>query len=389
MGWTEKELQKLKKEYQRKTDEELAEELGKSKGEVRGKRRRMGLKKPVGAEWTDDEIRKIEEEYQEKTDEELAEELGKTKGEVRGERRRMGLKKLRSNAKDDWSNKEIEWLKDNYDTMSDKELSLELDKPEHKIQSKRYQLNLKKDYRNGDIYSQQGKIESINRSGSKIQITKSIGTGRKNVLQGRLGEMLADSLRSEAENILELSLDNRWEIFGWKMDVLNPDYETSTVSKGQEPKRKIVPRSSPPIIHRTLDEDEIQNFVENRYVLADKDLLEQYDRVNPPTVDKKYYAVEYAGSSKEIEFEVYDSTNHFSQAEERIEIELPVISDFRILAVEVKTSKSGVRDSLTEAQISALEKAEQSKYLQFYTMSINPENFSIPDRAKIELTRMG
>jgi mRNA-degrading endonuclease RelE of RelBE toxin-antitoxin system len=44
MGWTEKELQKLKKEYQRKTDEELAEEVGKTKGEVRGKRRRMGKK---------------------------------------------------------------------------------------------------------------------------------------------------------------------------------------------------------------------------------------------------------------------------------------------------------------------------------------------------------
>lgn len=94
--WTEKDSEYIRENYKEKTDKELADELGKSRQSVCERRLRMGLNKRKGGEkrkWTEKEKQYVRENYKEKTDKELAEEINRTINSICQQRLKMGLKK--------------------------------------------------------------------------------------------------------------------------------------------------------------------------------------------------------------------------------------------------------------------------------------------------------
>lgn len=102
--WSESEKEFIKENYKELSVGELAEELGRTEKATRNKIERMGIKlsslerakKNSGGGrnlWTEKEIQFLKENYTEKTDEEIGTEIGRSASAVAAKRARLGLYK--------------------------------------------------------------------------------------------------------------------------------------------------------------------------------------------------------------------------------------------------------------------------------------------------------
>jgi hypothetical protein len=85
--WKEQEIQYLKENYKKYTDEELGQYLHRTSEAVRLKR----LEYDLYRKWTPEEIEFLELNYKTLSDEEIGEHLGRSKDGVKGKRFRMGF----------------------------------------------------------------------------------------------------------------------------------------------------------------------------------------------------------------------------------------------------------------------------------------------------------
>jgi len=85
-----------------------------------------------GKLWSDEEIEFVRKNYQDMSDEEIAEELNRTASSIRNRRRREDWTKAEHNERS-WSKDEVAFLRENYD---------ELDRKERSVQDKRRRLGL-------------------------------------------------------------------------------------------------------------------------------------------------------------------------------------------------------------------------------------------------------
>lgn len=102
--------------------------------------------------WSDDEINYLKENYQAQSYKEIAKQLGRTDGAIRAK-----LNDLKLVKKTYWSNDEIDYLIANYEYMTYKELSENLNRSEDAIQLKLKKLGYKK----SPYYCNQSFFETI------------------------------------------------------------------------------------------------------------------------------------------------------------------------------------------------------------------------------------
>lgn len=143
--WTEKEREFLKENIDKKTPKEIGEELGRSKHSVFRKRKELGLETPfvgIGRGWTDEEIDYLVENYDEKTAEEIGDELNRSIDSVQGKVKNLGLDTKRVGSGKEWTEREEDFLKSNYEDMTAHEIANELDRTFHSVVEKGENLGL-------------------------------------------------------------------------------------------------------------------------------------------------------------------------------------------------------------------------------------------------------
>lgn len=138
-GYSNEELEYIKKNYKNKTVNELSKELNKSCNSVYTAIRKLGLIKQPHNKWTDTEIRFLREHYIDMTSEEISKHINHTVDAINTQRDRLGLIRNES-----WTEKEIEFLKHNYECMSYHKIGKKLNRTEQAICAKCFDLNLYK-----------------------------------------------------------------------------------------------------------------------------------------------------------------------------------------------------------------------------------------------------
>ena len=151
--WTEQEVEYLKQHYGVKSAREIAETLGRPLNGLHSKAETLGLDgkrghwsstgKRVGA-WTDEEIKFLQENYLDLGAEECANQLGRTKAAVHGKIRQVGGGRPSIGPKVEWSEKDLDFLRENYQALSWEELVEKLGRTEQAVQVRASMLGLQK-----------------------------------------------------------------------------------------------------------------------------------------------------------------------------------------------------------------------------------------------------
>lgn len=143
---------------------------------------------PQNKRFTEKEIKFLKENYKKMSIEELAKELGRTEKSVRAKVERIGLKlsDLKRNQPKKLTEKEVNFIKENYQSMSDEKIARELNISEAMVSRKRLNLGLRKQpktpYINGEYLQtfENGKRvwihkkEAENKIGRKLKKTENV-----------------------------------------------------------------------------------------------------------------------------------------------------------------------------------------------------------------------
>lgn len=148
--WTDEEIRYMKKNYSSNRTEVICSQLGRSYSSVSGKAHLLGLRKPpdfLTEKWTDQDIQFLKDNFSSMTSFELAKALGKKRTIVRMKYKQLGLKKMDLEY---WTDEMVKFLIDNYKNIGDVEIAeiFDLRYPKKKgwskkhISKKRSQLDL-------------------------------------------------------------------------------------------------------------------------------------------------------------------------------------------------------------------------------------------------------
>ena len=100
--------------------------------------KKMDFREPP-RDWTEKEEEYLRNNYKEMMDKEIAEELDRSTDSVAGKRHRMGLWK-----RETWSREEVKFLKENYDTMTAEEIGEKLGRSKAAVYGKAKMLRKSK-----------------------------------------------------------------------------------------------------------------------------------------------------------------------------------------------------------------------------------------------------
>lgn len=148
--WSEADLRKLKDMVaNRKSQAEIANELGRTEGAVRAKLAREGLSHSSPKFWRGRDFKAIQDGAENKSDAELASELGRTKSAVIHHRNFLGINRV---AMAEQRLREAEdYVKSHWQEQSDYELASNLGRTKRNIKTIRLSLGLKR----GGSYGQE------------------------------------------------------------------------------------------------------------------------------------------------------------------------------------------------------------------------------------------
>jgi len=144
--WTEKEDQFLKDNYRDLSDKELADELNRSKSAIRNRRsKKLDLKRPDshcgkfnhGIHWSEEKENFLKLNYDSMKYQEIAEKFGTSYQAVLNKACELNL--VKQNV---WKQKEIDFVRENYKQMGDKELAKKLDMNKIGIRNLRHSFDI-------------------------------------------------------------------------------------------------------------------------------------------------------------------------------------------------------------------------------------------------------
>ncbi|MCK5113487.1 MAG: hypothetical protein KAR11_01840 [Phycisphaerae bacterium] len=135
--WKTKEVNFLKKSYNKMTYPQIAEKIGRSVGSVVGKAIQLGITFEAGKYWTKKEDNVIRRYYGKLTAAQVAEKLDRTATAVKGRAKRLGVYRINL-----WTKKEAKLLKKHYLTHTYEELAEIIGRSRYSVVAKSRQLEL-------------------------------------------------------------------------------------------------------------------------------------------------------------------------------------------------------------------------------------------------------
>jgi len=254
-----------------------------------------------------------------------------------------------------------EFVSENYEEMNDRELARELYVSVSEIESVRDDSGSKR----LDDFIRTDELSSLS-------LEFELSEMEKRKIQGAIGERIAGFSGSRIKSYLRDHVRGDWEI----RDSLEMICEDPGV-KSYRNRYSQLDVSGNSIRHRDMSREDIMDSIESKYVLSDRDTLESFYRVLDPWIDIRMFGVEIDGLES-VEFDVNCLGSGFSG---KLDIELPVVEDFKILALEVKTTEDSAENLLSSHQRDLREMSKSSPYIEYFTVRIDRE-FSDMDIAE-------
>jgi hypothetical protein len=264
-----------------------------------------------------------------------------------------------------------------YEEMTDRELAVELDISEEDVKERRRSSGFLR-------------LDEFNDSddGSRdLNINAKLNEMEKRKVQGFLGEKVASLMRSRVINHLEDHLNSSW-ILREKMHLVNENSSHERYWASGRPRQGSMRIQGRQLKNHGAEEDEIKDYIREKCVLATEDIFRKFREVRNPFIDFNFYAVRKAGSKK-TSFSVQDYSSNTFESGDRIDVEVPIVSDFKIVMLEVKTSKNSAKNLFSKNQRKARDMAKESPFLDFFSLKIDEEfsEMDIPTEFKLEIEK--
>lgn len=141
--WSSEDIKYLKNRHKTQTAQSIAEVLGRSANSVRTKAYELGLEKQPPT-WSKEEIEYLKVIYLEMGAERAAKELGRTLSAIHTKIREIGGGRASIGPRVDWSEEELDYLRQNYQTSSLEELTAHLGRTKNAVNRRATMLGLQK-----------------------------------------------------------------------------------------------------------------------------------------------------------------------------------------------------------------------------------------------------
>jgi hypothetical protein len=264
-----------------------------------------------------------------------------------------------------------------YEEMNDREIAVELDITEDEVQERR---------KDSGFLRLEEFLEN-KKPDDKVEVSVELDGMEKKKLQGFLGEKITSLMRSRVVKHLEKHLKDDW-ILRNKLNLVSEESTHQRYWASGRPRQGSIRIEGRSIKHNGSTEDVIREYVRERCVLAERDIFTKFRDVRNPFIDFNFYAVRKRGTEK-VEFLVNDFSGDSFENGEKIEIEVPVIDDFKIVMLEVKTTKDDAKNLFSTNQRYARDLAKKSPFLEFFSLKINREfsELDIPETFSLDIRK--
>ena len=265
----------------------------------------------------------------------------------------------------------------NLENVSDRQLAKDLGVSEDDARQERK----KRGFLKLDDFQDQKEVED------SLGIEAELDDMEKRKLQGHLGEKLTSLMKSRVTDYLESHTRPEW-VLRDKLQLIS----TAAVSKrywaSGKPRQGSIRIDGRSIKHTGESLDEIEKYVKERCVFAEGDMFEKFKEVRNPFIDFNFYAVKKTGK-RLTEFILEDYSSDSFDAKESMKVSIPVIEDFKVIMLEVKTTKDEAETLFSSNQRKARDLAKNSPYLDFFSLQVDREfsDLNIPEEYSVNIQK--
>lgn len=223
---------------------------------------------------------------------------------------------------------------------------------------------------------------------SSIKMDYNIDEMEKRKLQGLFGEKVATFVEGRIREFIKESMGNDWEIKkGIKVKTkgstqksmfygLKPDENSKLKSSGKS------------IAHYGLSNQVIKDEIESIHFHVSERLFKKFQEYQAPSIDECYYALKKTGRTEKHKYRAYDRSSGSHDTEgDKIVCNLDELEDFKIICLEVKTTKEKGSKLLSSTQRQVRDLASETAFMDFYLARVDYDISSseIPDSVKVEI----
>jgi len=246
--------------------------------------------------------------------------------------------------------------------LSDREIAVELDVSEDEVRAKRREsgfLNLKE-------FEQEDGGQT-----DTLQLDLELDEMEKRKVQGFLGEKIASLMKNRVVDHISTHLRSSW-VLRDKMHLINSSSTFQRYWASGKPRQGEIRIEGRNLKHTGKNKEELKEHVQEKCVAAEEEIFKKFKEVRNPFIDFNFYAVKTNGR-KQIEFKAENYSKNKFEENETIKVELPKIEDFKIVMLEVKTTKDDAENLFSKNQRKARDMAKNSPFLEFFSLKVDKE----------------
>ena len=223
---------------------------------------------------------------------------------------------------------------------------------------------------------------------SSLEMSYEIREMEKRKLQGVFGERIAVFVRGRITEFLENSLGSDWELRqGVKLKTTGSDPRTMWYGdRGIDSEIKI---SGSTVRHRDMDEEEIVEKVRERHFVTSDELFDRFSEHQIPSIDQVYYGLKLSGEQRSRDYHLLNTESSSFSSRKSKAIDLRHVEDFKVIGLEIKTTRDRAENLFSSLQRSIRDKARESPYLDIYSLKVeyDIETGEIPDEVDLRLEK--
>lgn len=221
-----------------------------------------------------------------------------------------------------------------------------------------------------------------------VERTYRLNEMEKRKLQGLFGEKVARFVEGRIRDFLKNSMGDQWEVKkGIKVKMKGSKHKS--MFYGLKPdENSNLKCSGKSIAHYGLTNQEIREEIEFMHFHVSERLFKKFQEYQAPSIDECYYAVKKQGKTKKHEYRAYDRASGSYDAEgETIECSLEKLTDFKIICLEVETTREKASNLLSKTQREVRDIASKTAFMDFYLARVEYDinSSKIPDNVKVEI----
>lgn len=263
--------------------------------------------------------------------------------------------------------------------MNRRELAKKKDISEAKLEQDLKELGFRRltDFENSD----EGK--------ETCELEYSLDEMEKRKLQGVFGERIAVFIEGKIKRFITRILPQDWNV---KKNIhLRTKDNHKSLNFGQKPKDSgSIKISGDTVAHYGADEETLIERVQQRHFSASEYLFNKFQENQIPSIDNTFYALKKSGEKRCFKYDFIDhSKNSYQIQRNTTKVSVEHIEDFKVIGLEVKTTKSDAKNLLSKKQRRIRERAQNSAFLDFYTIDVDfeIEESDIPTEIPVKIKK--